>query len=356
MQRDTPPFPVLLTEEDKVWQWPMPPFKWRHAELSDGSIAQPCRIESNAGTAMDGKLVGFNPTSRSIDFRISDDTPVVKLPFLRFRRLTLTIPLTPAPRSPSAPIERVPAAAQVRDFELKLRGPKQDQLVGRTAGHIVADEGLYLFSPQEEDESLLRMFVPRTTYSEVRFGPSAEEVAAELWIATRHDLLQALERQNKRAVPRIGQALLELGLLTKGQLGRALAVSGSQQRLGESLVSLGVISEQDLNTALAYKMGYPHVDLTRFPVDPAAVELLPLRVALRAHAIPLMVEEDRLIVAVDHPARAAKLGALKAFSRLKVVPVLALRSHILMALSGSASNDVWAHNVFSHLEFFPTTI
>jgi hypothetical protein len=116
-----------------------------------------------------------------------------------------------------------------------------------------------------------------------------------------------------------------------------------------------VISEWDLRTALAYKMGYPYVDLTRFPVDAAAVDLLPLRFALRAHAIPLMVEGDRLNVAVDQPSRAAKLGALKAFSGLKVVPVLALKSHILLALSGSASNDVWAHNVFSHPEFFPTT-
>jgi hypothetical protein len=46
---------------------------------------------------------------------------------------------------------------------------------------------------------------------------------------------------------------------------------------------------------------------------------------------------------------------LRVFAGLTVVPVLARKSHILLALSGATAKDAWAHNVFSHLEFFPTT-
>ena len=352
--RKMTPFPTLDVGASAAWHWPMPPFRWRHADVPDAATVQPCRLESNAGTAMDGELLAFDPASRAIDFRIVGDERVVKLPFLRFRRLTLTAPLMPAPRSAAAPIERVPAAAQVRDYHLTLRG-RAGELSGRTAGHVTADEGLYLFSPQDEDQALLRLFVPSTAYSEVRFGPSAEELAADLWLATREDLLEALAKQGQRPIPPIGQALRELGLLTEGQLKRALGTPKRFQPLGEFLVDTGVITAHDLRTALAYKMGIPYVDLTRFPVDPAAADLLPLRLALKARAIPLMVDGKRLIVAVDRPSRAAKLGALRAFSDYTVVPVLALKSHILLALSGSAVNDMWAHNVFTHLEFFPTT-
>ena len=121
------------------------------------------------------------------------------------------------------------------------------------------------------------------------------------------------------------------------------------------MISEGVLTRHDLETAVAYKMGYPYVDLTCFPIDKAAADLLPLRIALRARAIPLMLSGKELLVAVEHPARVTKLSTLRAFAEISVVPVLALKSHILLALSGATTNDAWAHNVFTHLEFFPTT-
>jgi hypothetical protein len=350
----TTPFPVLLEESVEQTPWPAPPFAWRHAHSGDTSTAQPCRIESHGGTVLDGEMLAFNSKAHTVSFRLAAGGQVVTLPFLRFRRLTLTAPLQPAPKMAGAPIERVPAAAHVREYRLKLRS-SQAVLTGHTAGHVLTADGLYLFTPVEEDRSLLRVFVPSVAYSSLSFGPSAEEVAAERWITTPKQLLDALERQQHAEVPLLGQALLDLGLLTKGQLKRTLAGKTGHTRLGEALVAQGLLSRSDVETAIAYKMGYPYVDLTCFPTDKAAADLLPLRVALRARAIPLMLDGKRLIVAMENPARVTKLSALRAFAELTVVPVLASKSHILLALSGATAKDAWAHNVFSHLEFFPTT-
>jgi hypothetical protein len=60
-----------------------------------------------------------------------------------------------------------------------------------------------------------------------------------------------------------------------------------------------------------------------------------------------MLRDKRLIVAVDNPSRAVKLGYIRAFSELSLVPVLAQKSQILLALSGATANDAWAHNVFT---------
>jgi hypothetical protein len=117
-----------------------------------------------------------------------------------------------------------------------------------------------------------------------------------------------------------------------------------------------VISRSDLDTALAHKMGYPLVDLTRFPVDLEAARRLPLRLATEARALPLMVHGQRLVVAVDRPSRIDRLHALHVFTGMHLVPVLAPKSQIMLTLSDLAQQDVWSHNVFARLIFAPTTI
>ncbi len=348
------PFPTLIDEAPEKWQWPVPPFAWRHRPAPGNHIAQPCRVEGLAGTPVEGEMLGFDPASRTLTFRSSADGPMVELAFARFRRLTLTAPLQPVARTSGAPAERVPAAAQERDYRLQSHGSAAP-LAGRTAGHVETADGLYLFTPVDEEASVQRVFVPRAVYTRCEFGPSAEEVAARMWIASPRELLAAIERQQRMPVLPLGQSLLDLGLITQTQLERALARQTHDTPLGESLVSIGVISRADLQTALAHKMGYPLVDLARFPVDPKATAKLPQRVAIGHRAMPLMLDHARLIVAVDKPARVIKLGAIHTFARLTVVPVLAPRLQLMAALE-KLSNDVWSGHVSERVGFFATTV
>lgn len=347
-------FPTLLDAATHQWEWPAPPFAWRHLPAPGNDVAQPCRIEIETGTAVDGEMVSFNPAARKLIFRTRADSPGVSVPFSRIRLLTLTMPLQPIKRTAEDPVERVPAAAQEREYSLQSSGTAAP-LIGRTAGHVEATEGLYLFTPVEEEASLQRVFVPRAAYLQCEFGPSAEEVAARLWIASPAELIEAIELQQHKAVRPLGQSLLALGLLTQRQLDRALARRPDDMPLGESLVAAGVISSADLQTAIAHKMGYPLVDLTRFPVDAAAVSKLARRFAQSYRAMPLMIDEGRMIVAVDKPSRVVMLETIYAFSQLKVVPVLAPKMQILLALE-RLSSDVWSNNVTDRRAFLDSTV
>ena len=278
---------------------------------------------------------------------------MVTLPFSRFRRLTLTVPLQRAPTISGAPTERVPAAAQERDYCLQPTGRAQP-LTGRTAGYVETVQGLYLFTPVDEEASLQRVFVPREAYSSYEFGASAEEVAATRWLSTPQALLEAIKHQDRMPVGLLGESLLALGLLTMAQLDRTLATQSADKPLGELLVAAGIISRADLNTALAHKMGYPLVDLARFPIDPAALAKLPHRIAVGYRVVPLLLDGDRLIVAVDKPSRAVKLNALHAYAQIKVVPVLASKAQMMQAFE-SLSNDVWASYVSHRPAFFATS-
>jgi hypothetical protein len=349
-------FPVLDDCLVEAWTWPSPPFVWRHVAPPDLATAQPCLVEAPRGVSVEGFMLGVDPASASITFQSPTTGPAGRLSFRRFRRLTLTTPLEPEPGLAGAPLEAAPSAAQERDYRITSADPAEPDLHGRTLGHVENKEGLFLFTPVEGERSLQRVFVPRCAYSACEFGESAQEIAAKRWIIGAPELLEAIDHQRRMPVHRIGQSLLELGLITPVQLERALAGADDDVPLGERLVKQGTITRADLQTALAHKMGYPLVDLRRFPIDPDAAALLPKELALRYKALALMSDENRLIVAVDRPQRLSKLQALSKFSTWKLVPVLASKHELMNALARMTQKDPWFQNVAARPGFFASTV
>ncbi|ROR34203.1 GspE/PulE family protein [Inmirania thermothiophila] len=92
---------------------------------------------------------------------------------------------------------------------------------------------------------------------------------------------------------RIGDLLVEHGLITAEQLQHALA---EQKRLGlklgRTLVQLGYIGEEQLLDFLARQLGVPHIDLRQYRYRPELVRRLPETYARRFRAIVLAEEAD----------------------------------------------------------------
>lgn len=286
-------------------------------------------------------MFDFDPVKRRLNMRTRATGADVSLSFTSLHRLTLTTPLPAAARSPGAARSRKPVCVPLRDYRLQQVGDASPPpLTGRTAGHVEAAEGMYLYSPVGDDGTVQLVFVPRSAYSRCEFGASAEEMAMCHWIASPAKLLEALSQQQQQPVIALAQSLLELGLLAQDQLDRALAGLDGKTALGEALVGSGRVSRTDMQTALAHRMGYPLVDPARFPQDAAAVALLPLRVAISHRVMPLLLEQQRLIVAVDHPGRVLKLRRLEAYAQMAIVPALALKSQILLAMN-RPSSEAW---------------
>ena len=101
----------------------------------------------------------------------------------------------------------------------------------------------------------------------------------------------------------LGEILVASSLLTRKQLDDALLkqrVSG--KRLGTLLVELGALDERDLATALGEHFGVAVIDLRRQAPDPEAVQRLPETVARSLLALPLVVVDEILQVAVADPS------------------------------------------------------
>ena len=368
--------PLTPTGVALTWQWPSPPCAG-YAAMPDW-VAADCEIAGQGRAALSAQLLAFDAVGSSIRVRVRATDAEMDLRFDQFRRITLLSPCrvtAPAPGDPHAALLAPPAAT---DFS--LRHGKSSAYRGRTLGHVEQDCGMFLFPPVDTQGTLQRVFVPRSAYDRADIGArigavlvahsavttaqvdavAAEQAAlrarklGELLLAERivdpTQLLAAIEQQAKLPVMRIGEALVALNLISAMQLSQALAQQKADRStpLGALLVQSGLVSKEDLHLALARKMGYPVVDLTNFPVEGEAVRSLPLSVARRLQALPLLLRGSQLVVAMADPSQRAEIDELEFITQLKIVPTLALAPALKAAVVDNYQRfgaDMWGAGV-----------
>ena len=103
--------------------------------------------------------------------------------------------------------------------------------------------------------------------------------------------------------PALGALLLRDGALSVEQLEQALVENRSSgQRLGEFLVDSGLVTATQVSRVLAEQHELPFVDLNHEPVDLGAAGLLPESLAQRYSAIPIrFLDDGTILVAVADP-------------------------------------------------------
>ena len=138
------------------------------------------------------------------------------------------------------------------------------------------------------------------------------------------------------ASPRMGDLLLQAGLITQVQLDGALVAQRERRkRLGEILREDGVLDEVELAAVLAVQLDAPLVDLRERPSEEAAMRALSEVDARRLWVMPLAFagpDDERLLVATDDPSNQSLIVEVEQIVGRPVIPLLALRSEIDDAL------------------------
>lgn len=139
----------------------------------------------------------------------------------------------------------------------------------------------------------------------------------------------ALKTKRKR----LGDLLVESGLITEEQLLTALKEKGANQKLGEALLDLGFITEQRLIEVLEFQLGIPHVSLYRYPIDTKILKIVPKEVAKRNMLIPLKKEGDRLYIAMADPMDFFAIDDLRLSTGFKIETAIASKGDIIKAIN-----------------------
>jgi type IV pilus assembly protein PilB len=137
-------------------------------------------------------------------------------------------------------------------------------------------------------------------------------------------------RKSEARGDKVWEVLVSQGKLTEEQLQQALRVQAVQGKdLGKVLVDLGYVSRKDLAQALARRLRIEYVELTERDVDRGAALLVDQKVLRRYGAMPLRLENGRLVVAMSNPTDIFALEDLAMLSGHQVTPVVALEDEIL---------------------------
>ncbi|AEH47009.1 GspE/PulE family protein [Parageobacillus thermoglucosidasius] len=139
--------------------------------------------------------------------------------------------------------------------------------------------------------------------------------------------------KKKQERKRLGDLLVEAGLITEEQLEEALREKAPGQKLGDVLLQLGYITEQQLIEVLEFQLGIPHVSLYRYPIDPKLTNLIPKEFAKRHMVMPLKVEGERLLVAMADPMDFFVIDDLRLSTGFHIETAIASKDDILRAIN-----------------------
>jgi type IV pilus assembly protein PilB len=139
--------------------------------------------------------------------------------------------------------------------------------------------------------------------------------------------------KKKQERKRLGDLLVEAGLITETQLQEALKEKAPGQKLGDALLQRGYITEQQLIEVLEFQLGIPHVSLYRYPIDPKVTNLISKEFAKRHMVMPLKIEGERLFVAMADPMDFFVIDDLRLSTGFQIETAIASKDDILRTIN-----------------------
>lgn len=353
--------PGRLSESVDGFQWPTPPFAI-YSSAETWSEPQVCEIEGLNGTIRRCALVAMNPAEQTAMIQIENSRTPVPLVFSQFRRLTLKKPIQPQVGINDEAFSDVLGYRYTTQYQLHL--DDGSTVSGLTVGFVETHYGLFVFTPLNDMGSVERVFIPRDAFLTVSMtepdnqdlsqpltvvpgvktaraarAPAAspskpDELPADMAVVSPEQLMQALDRQTKMPMMRVGEALIRLGYVDEAQLDQALELQKSDDSipLGQLLVNMGFLTRRELNSALTHKMGYPVVDVTRFPIGADALRKISMATAQRLMIMPLLSRSSVTVVAAVDPTRRGMIDELEFLVQGRVIAALGDEQQIQQAI------------------------
>ena len=138
---------------------------------------------------------------------------------------------------------------------------------------------------------------------------------------------------NKVKSKRLGDLLLDVGLISQEQLNQALNIQRETgKKLGEVFNDENIVSEIQIIEALEIQLGVPHLDISKFPVEVEAVKLIDESLAKRYGLIPISKDGKTLTVAMSDPTNIFAMDDIRMSTNFEIKPVISTKKSIENAI------------------------
>ena len=156
------------------------------------------------------------------------------------------------------------------------------------------------------------------------------EIIVELGFTTKEKLDGTLARQYRS---KLGEILINKGLIAFEQLQESLdEQKNSPKSLGEILINKGFVTEGDLMDGLSKQYNIPYIKISNYEINPEAISKVPLDALKKYCVFPINIEDNMLVVATANPEDFIAESDLKFLSGMYIKFVLASRSELLSYL------------------------
>ena len=139
---------------------------------------------------------------------------------------------------------------------------------------------------------------------------------------------------------RIGEVLIDMGMIDQGQLDHALKIQKETgQRLGKVLIGEGLVSSTDIARALSRRLSIEYVDLMEMALTDEVLSLIPFDTCTRYDVVPIGEQGGSLLVAMADPTNVFALDDLRLVTGRDVRVVVASPEAIDIVVSRMISLD-----------------
>lgn len=120
---------------------------------------------------------------------------------------------------------------------------------------------------------------------------------------------------------RLGEVLVEAGLITRSQLEQALkAQQTNGDRLGRVLVTMGLATPDAIAKAIANQLGIEYVNLQAMTIPEQVITLLPEAVIRRYQVMPLRADGEALVLGMVDPLDVLALDDIRRVVERELIP------------------------------------
>ncbi|MGG3469250.1 ATPase, T2SS/T4P/T4SS family [Neobacillus pocheonensis] len=155
--------------------------------------------------------------------------------------------------------------------------------------------------------------------------------------------------KKKQGRTRLGDLLIEEGLITVEQLETALDEKGANQKIGEALLQRGYITDQQLAEVLERQLGIPHVNLFQYPFDTNLFSIISKDRAKRNLIVPLKKEGNKLYVAMVDPMDFIIIDDLRLSTGFQIETAISTKDDILRTINKYYDDDEGLEELFDDL-------
>ncbi|MCM0754954.1 GspE/PulE family protein [Desulfovibrio aminophilus] len=122
---------------------------------------------------------------------------------------------------------------------------------------------------------------------------------------------------------RLGELLLEAGMISQSQLEQALAgQKESGLKLGQYLIQSGLLKEQQIVDLVSRQLNIPKYSPDKYPYEDGASALVSEELAQKSRLVPLARKGNRLLIAMPDPMDINALDTVEIATNLEVEPII----------------------------------